>query len=224
MPFEELVYKVTSCVELAYPFMDLLQAKVDVEPVSPEELTRESIRRYEAIVLARTDWLTAGHAALLADYVKDGGKLILDQPSAKSLALPGATDLDFAIGGTWLPDYAKPDNLTKLREALRPLLSPADDCDQPLVTLRRFEGEGGGRYLWVNDNQTGAEYMGMREALKAGKVSARAEEAGFGKTNVTTRIRRADDGSVPFDVLAGKPLAVTRAAGSMVFDVALPRW
>lgn len=221
VPFEQLTYHITSCYEMAYPFMDMLLAKVDVEPVTPMELTPQHIRRYDAIVVAQVQWLTQSTAQLLAEYAKAGGKLIIDGASAKELQIPGAIRLAKPLSPEpWIGGYGKTDTIAAVRAALEPYVKPVVDCDDPFTTVRRFTGDGR-QYIWLVHNATNEEYMALRNNPSDPKI---AEGFGYGKTIITSTLTLADDGSVPYDVFAGKPLPVNRADGKMRVTVTLRKY
>ena len=115
VPFEQVTYHLESGFELAYPYMELLQAQADIEPVSPEELTPQSIHRYKALILAHTNWLREGTVTLLADYIAAGGKVLLDASTAPEIDIPGATRLPIAIGGTWYDAYGNSERIAATR-------------------------------------------------------------------------------------------------------------
>ncbi len=85
VPFEAVTYRLETSHEMAFPFLNLLMAKADVEPVSPEELDVNSIRRYQTVILPQIRWLRAGTARLLEDYIAGGGKVLMDPITAASI-------------------------------------------------------------------------------------------------------------------------------------------
>ncbi|MBK9258510.1 MAG: hypothetical protein IPM54_01590 [Polyangiaceae bacterium] len=221
VPFEQLLYKPTSSYELLYPFMDLLQAKVDVEPVSPDELDATSIQRYEAVIVAQTSWLTQSTATLLSDYAQTGGKLILDEPSGQALAIAGATQLPMRIGGASIYETGNATQIAQVKTMLGSIVQPPVNCDDPNVTFRRFDAAGV-PYLYVNHNMTGAEYLAYRQSNF--QDDRLAEKMGYGSDVVAARIVRPNDMRVPFDVFARKALPVELHRGMMQFVVPLPKW
>ncbi len=221
VPFEQLVYKPTSSYEMVYPFMDLLQAKVDVEPVSPDELNAANIQQYEAIIVAQTNWLKASTAALLSQYAQGGGKLILDAPSAQALDMPGAIKLHMRIGGTSIAETSLPQQITDTKVALSNLLQAPVDCADPTITFRRFEASGA-PYLYVNHNLTNSEYLTYRQANF--QNDALPERMGYGTEVISARIVRSNDHRIPFDVFAHKVLPFEIHRGRMQFNVSLPKW
>jgi hypothetical protein len=226
IPFENIVYRIEHCYEMAYPFMDMLQAKVDVEPVCAEELSAQSIRRYEAIVLAKTTWLRKSSVDLLADYIKAGGKVILGKNVAKEIDIPGAVRLDVEIGGGWINEYGKPERIEAVRKALEPYTKPVVECDDPYVVVRRFQADGMPS-IWLTHTQTGEEYFTLWQISKKrieGDLNEKAAEYGYGKEMIAAKIRLADNGSIPIDVFAGKPLPVKRENGRMEIAITLPKW
>lgn len=221
VPFEQLVYKPTSSYEMVYPFMDLLQAKVDVEPVSPDELNAANIQQYEAIIVAQTNWLKASTAVLLAQYAQGRGKLILDEPSAQALDIPGAVKVAMRIGGTSIAETSIAQQIANTKSALSTFLQTTIDCEDPNITLRRFEASGA-PYLYVNHNLTNSEYLAHRQANF--QIDALAERMGYGHDVISARIVRPNDRRIPFDVLAHKVLPFEIHRGRMHFDVRVPKW
>lgn len=221
VPFEQLVYKPTSSYEMVYPFMDLLQAKVDIEPVSPDELNAVNIQQYEAVIVAQTNWLKNSTAVLLAQYAQSGGKLILDAPSSQALDIPGAIQLPIRIGGTSIAETSDAQQITNTKQVLSGFLESPVDCEDPNITFRRFEASGA-PYLYVNHNLTNAEYFALRQANF--QNDAMAERMGYEKDVVVARIVRPNDDRIPFDVFSGTVLPVELHRGRMEFVLRLPKW
>jgi hypothetical protein len=221
VPFEQLVYKPSSAFEWVYPFMDLLQAKIDVEPVSPDELVADASDHYDAILLAQTTWLKASTAAWLVNYAQRGGKLVLDAPSAAALQLPGAMNLSMRIGGTSLETTSLPEQIAATKAALQGIVESPVDCDDPNVTLRRFEALGT-PYLYVNHNLTNAEYLLYRQSNFQHETIA--ERLGYGSDEVEVQMERPDDHRIPFDILAHRVLPAERHHGRMMFSLLIPKW
>lgn len=226
VPFENLIYRITHCYEMAYSFLNLLQAKVDVEPVSPDELDAVSIRRYEAVVLTQTKWLKAGTVRLLEDYIAHGGKVVLDSLTAAAIPVQGATRLEFPLGEPGLEKYGQPDTIARVRAALQPVSNPPVDCADPLVAIRRGALPDGTPGVWLVHNYTTAELLELRAAAESPPDKARAleDKLGYRRDVIATTITRPDDGRIPFDVFGGRPLDVTRNGGQMTVNVELPKW
>ncbi len=223
IPFEQITYKVTSCFEMAYPYMDMLMAHVDVEPVSPEELTRENIGGYEAIVVARTNWLKQSAADLLADFARNGGTVIVDSESAKGITIPGATHLAVPLGGTSIGEYGKIDKLKHLKETLGIHVKPVVECDNPFIVFRRCAGDNM-KALWVNHVMTDKEYTDLRAITSTKLDEKNIAGMKYGKEEVAAMVSVPDDGTIPFDVFSGKALVVERKDGKMSFNVSVPKW
>lgn len=218
VPFEQLVYRPSSAYELVYPFMNLLQAKVDVEPVSPDELDAVNIHAYEAILVVQTSWLKTSTAALLATYAQNGGKLILDAPSAQALDIPGAIILHVPLNDSSLTQQAR---VAQVRDSLGGIVAPPIDADDPQVTLRRFEASGT-PYVYVNHQLTDAEYSMYRQT--SFQDDAFAERLGYGQDVISTPIVRPNDRRIPFDVFAHRFLPLDVDHGRMEFVVSIPKW
>jgi hypothetical protein len=165
IPFEHLVYRIESCYEMSYRFMQLLQAKVDIEPVCAETLTPESIRNYETIVLSQVSWLREGSLKLLSEYIWSGGKVVMDSTVDPQIVIPGAIRLPVAFGGRVPRDYGDRSEIVATASVVASYVKPVASCDDPFVVIRRFEGEGH-QFLWVLHTQTGREYQGMNAAYK----------------------------------------------------------
>jgi len=221
VPFEQIVFKPSSAFEWVYPFMDLLQAKIDIEPVSPDELDANNVHEYEAILLTQTTWLKESTAALLVDYAAHGGNLVLDAPSAAALHLPGARILPIRIGGTSVEMTSLPAQIATTKAVFSEIVGSPVDCDDPNVTLRRFDASGT-PFLYVNHNLTNAEYLAFRQSNF--EVDALPERLGYGSNVVQARIERNDDDRIPFDVMTHQILPVERDHGQMKFVVSLPKW
>jgi len=221
VPFEQLLYRNTSSYELVYPFMDLLQAKVDVEPVSPDELNATNIAQYEAVILAQTSWLNQSTANLLANYANTGGKLILDQPSGQALPIASATKLNIRIGGTSIYETGLLPQIAQTKSTIGALVAPPVDCNDPQITLRRFEAAGV-PYLYVNHQMTAAEYMTYRASQF--QDDTLAGQMGYGTQVVQAGLVRPDDGRIPFDVIAHTALPKQVQNGKMQFVLPVPKW
>ena len=225
-PFENVTYRTENGYGLAFAFMNLLLAKVDAEPVSPEELDAKNIHNYEAVVLAQTKWLKAGTVRLLEDYIAGGGKVVLDSITAEAIPIKGALALDFPFGEEGVTKYANAEAIARVRQAILPIAKPPVDCDQPFVTVRRVALPDGTPGVWVVSNHTQDEYAQLKAAMKATPDEARALEArlGYGKEIVTTTLTRVDDGRIPFDVFGGRVLDAIRADGRMTLKLEIPKW
>ena len=226
VPFENVTYRIEHGYEMAYPFMNLLLAKVDVEPVSPEELDAASIRNYEAVVVAQTKWLKAGTVRLLEDYIASGGKVVLDSVSAAAIPVKGAIKLDSPLGQTSTDGYGQADSIARVREALRPICVPPVDCDSPFVSIRRAALPDSTPGAWLVHNYTQAEYAKLRAGKDADPAAAKALETqlGFRRETISTTLTRKDDGRIPFDVFGGRILESTRSNGLMTVNVGIPKW
>jgi hypothetical protein len=219
IPLENITFKIPKCIEMAYPFMEMLQAKVDVQPVCPEELNAENIRNYEGIILPNVLWLKKGTAKLLEDYIKAGGKVIEDKETAKYIDIPGAVKLDYLIGGRNIKDYGHAKNIKRTRESLEQYFKPWVTCDDPFVILRRFEADNT-QFLYAVHTHTSEEYL----ALKAKPENEVAEKLGYDKDIISTVVTAADNGTIPYDVFTGKALPVERKEGKMLITVSMPKW
>lgn len=221
VPFEQLVYKPSSAYEFVYPFMGLLQANVDVEPVSPDELDATNIHEYEAILVMQTQWLKASTAALLAAYAQNGGKLILDAPSAQYLDIPGAIVLSLPTGDAAKNQGPTVPQIAQIKDAITDIVTPPIDGDDPDVTLRRFEAFGT-PYVYVNHQMTNVEYATYRQSNF--QDDTLADRLGYGQNVISTRLVRSNDRRIPFDVFAHRPLPVEVHHGRMQFVVSIPQW
>ena len=226
VPFENVTYRIENGCGMAYAFANLLLAKVDAEPVSPEELDAKSIRNYEAIVLAQTKWLKAGTVGLLEGYIGGGGKVVLDSITAAAIPIKGAIALDFPLGEEGVTKYGLVDQIARVRAAMLPITKPQVDSDNPFVVVRRTSLPDGTPGLWLVDNLTQNEYAKLKSAATEGTSAAKVLEGqlGYGKESVTTTIFREDDGRIPFDVFAGKAIEAIHADGKMSVKVEMPKW
>lgn len=226
VPFENVTYRVENGWGMSYAFANLLLAKVDAEPVSPEELDAHSIRSYEAVVLANTKWLKAGTVRLLEDYIAAGGKVVSDSVTAKAIPIKGAIVLDFPLGEEGVTKYGLAEQIAQVRAAMLPIIKPPVDSDNPFVVVRRTALPDGTPGVWLVDNLNQEEYAKLKAASKSDSDKAKAleQQLGYGRETVSTMITRADDGRIPFDVFAGKVLEATRADGTMSVKVEMPKW
>lgn len=226
VPFENITYRIEHCFEMAFAFMNLLLAKVDVEPVSPEELDATSIRRYQTIVLAQTKWLKAGTVKLLEDYIAAGGKVVLDSVTAAAIPVKGATVLDFPLGEPGNGHYGLTNHIARVRSAILPINPPPVDCADPFVAVRRAALPDGTPGVWLVHNYTQEQFAKLQANKAAAPDAARALETqlGYRQTTIATTLTRPDDGRIPFDVFGGRELQATRADGRMTVNVELPQW
>ena len=226
VPFENVVYQFEYGYLMAYPFMNLLLAKVDAEPVSPEELDAVNIRAYETVVLTQIKWLKAGTVRLLEDYIAGGGKVVLGSVTAAAIAVKGAIVLDFPIGQTPRTDYGRADRIARVRKAMLPISKPVVDCDAPFVTVRRAALPDGTPGVWLVHNYTRDEYSRLLAGKDLKPADARALETqlGYRKEIVSTTITRLDDGRIPFDVFGGRVLEAASADGKMTVKLEIPKW
>jgi hypothetical protein len=226
VPFENVTYRIENGYEMAYPFMNLLLAKIDAEPVSPEELDAASIRRYEAVVLAHTQFLKAGTVKLLEEYIAGGGTVVVD--SETPIPITGAKTLDFplALGGAWIAHYGHTDRIARVRAALLPYSAPVVDCADPFVAVRRAALPDGTPGVWLVHNYTQDEYAALRAGKDGESAACRAleDKLGYRKDIITTTITRADDGRIPVDVFSGRVLDATRADGNMTVTLDIAKW
>ncbi len=228
VPFENVTFRIEHGFEMAYSFLNLLLAKIDVEPVSPEELDAVSIMNYEAVVLAHTKWLKADTVKLLEDYLSAGGNVILDSVTTAAIPVKGAVQLDFplAVGGATIREYGRIEAIDKVRAAILPVSSPVVDCDNPLVAVRRALLPDGTPAVWLVHNYSQDEYARLRAGRDSNPEAARALEAslGYRQETVTATVLREDDGRIPFDLVDRQVLDCKRADGMMHIDVAMSKW
>jgi len=222
VPFEAITYRLETAHELAYPFMNLLMAKADVEPVSPDELNANNIRRYRALVLAQIRWLRAGTVRMLEDYIAGGGKVLMDPITAASISIKGAT----AMNWEWVASYGNHETIAKVRTDLASITPPVMDCTEPLMTVQRVAMKDGTPGAWLVHNYTTDEFMRMKAAAEFTAEAGRAieNELGYGKDMVTTTLTRPDDGRLAFDVFGGRLLDTTRSNGVMTVSLTVPKW
>ncbi len=221
VPFEAVTYRLETAHELAYPFMNLLMAKADVEPVSPEELDANRIRRYRTVILAQIRWLRAGTVRLLEDYIAGGGRVLVDAITAASISIKGATPVDWE-----LRNYGQLESIAKVRSELAAIAPPAVDCADPLVAVRRVGMTDGTPGAWLAHNYTPAEFARLKAGAESAPDQARAIEAelGYRHDAVTTTLTRPDDGRLAFDVFGGRLLDTTRTGGVMTVTLTFPKW
>jgi hypothetical protein len=221
VPFETITYRLETAHELALPFMTLLMAKADVEPVSPEELDAISIRRYRAVMLAQTRWLRAGTVRLLEDYIAGGGRVLVDAITAASIPIKGATPVEWELG-----KYADPDSIAQVRAGMAGIAPPALDCADPLMAVRRVATADGTPGAWLVHNYTPTEFARLKAGSESAPDAARAleTELGYRQDTVTTTLTRPDDGRLAFDVFGGRLLETTRTGGVMTVTLTMPKW
>ncbi len=226
VPFENVTYRVENGYGMAYPFMNLLLAKIDVEPVSPDELDVNNIRSYDTVVLGQTKWLKAGTVKMLEDYIANGGKVVLDSITAAAIPVKGAATLGFPFGEEGVTQYGRAEAIARVRQAMLPIARPPVDCDQPYVTVRRAVLPDGTPGAWLASNLTQDEYAKLKAAKDANPTEARAleDKLGYRREIVNTTLAREDDGRIPFDVFGGRALEATRAGGRMTVKIDIPKW
>jgi hypothetical protein len=220
VPFENVTYRIEKGFEMAYPYMALLQAQADVEPVSPEELTAVSLRAYAAVVLADVQWLRQGTAALLGAYIRDGGKVLMDPLTAKRIPIPGAIVLDARLSDLSMTDYANREETARLRTALDAQVTSVASSDSPAVVIRRCEAASTS-YLWVIHTHSQEEFQDVRKNRQEATAESRL---GYGTEQVPVRLSVASDERLAFDVFGGRELPVTRRAGRLEIALELPKW
>ncbi|HMP77291.1 MAG TPA: hypothetical protein PKE12_13435 [Kiritimatiellia bacterium] len=221
VPFEAITYRLETAHELVYPFLNLLMAKADVEPVSPEELDANRIRQYRTVILAQTRWMRANTVRLLEDYIAAGGRVLVDSITAASIPIKGATAMDWELG-----KYGELESIAKIRADLTPIAPPVVDCDDPLMAVRRVAATDGTPGAWLVHNYTTAEFARLKAGAESPLDAAHAleTELGYRRDLVTTTLTRPDDGRLAFDVFGGRLLDTTRTGGVMTVTVTIPKW
>ena len=220
VPFENVTYRIEKGYEMAYPYMALLQAQADVEPVSPEEVTAVNLKSYPAVMLADVTWLRQGTADLLTAYARSGGKVLMDAATAKVIPIPGAITLDANLSNLSLADYANRQETAGLRTALEAQLTPVASCDTPGVVIRRCEAASTS-YLWVIDTHSQKEFQDVRK----NRLDAAAESRlGYGAQPLSVHLSVASDARLAFDVFGGRELPATRNGGRLEVTLELPKW
>ena len=117
-------------------YRTLLESHLPVETVADEEIAEGRLFLYKVLVLERINYLTKGIYQQIEEYMKKGGKVIIDRSS--KLEVPGAILV------------RTPEELvTEVKEAVKPEI----EVDSQDVIIRSFQGEGV-TYLWLVNSYT----------------------------------------------------------------------
>ncbi|MCX5662415.1 MAG: hypothetical protein NTW19_22270 [Planctomycetota bacterium] len=228
MPFETAAFRIDYPAQAGYAFDNLAMARLEVEPVWPEELPLLRAN-YRAILLHDVSHLTQSNLKLLAEYRRRGGVVVSD--AATSVDVPGARKLAFSFAGhDRQQDYGDLARIAQVREAIEPLAPPWADSADPHLLLRRFQA-GGVDYLWVVHLMTHEEDLAHQSkelAANPGVIPPKVEplaDAGLDRREHASVVNVAAlDGAAVYDVIAGKRVAATREGGRLRVPVTMNFW
>jgi len=230
--------------EAMFPYANLLQAHIDVEPLSESEILAGRLSRYKALLMPRVSCLTQDVYDAIQAYIKGGGTVILERNSP--FLMPGAVKvpLTFTCGedrkgeddpaefGTWHMAYGHPQRIEAIRSCLRRHIPPTATVSDPEVIVRRFRA-GAARYLWLVDLHTRGEYLWLREEHwgegKRGhenfaKIRQYVRERGFGSLRKKVRVSlRTERDYAVYEVLEGRRLPSSFRDGWLTFEAEVPK-
>jgi len=159
LPFSDAVSSTGKPVgSWANVFVNLLLAHVDVEPVAEEELAAAA---YRLILLSDVQHLRASTVSTLEKFAAAGGTVLCD--SACKVEFEGARELPIRFGTGSIWEYAKPERLEPVRQALAEHGALAYDSPQPTTVVRPFVSGDGVRYLYAVQVDTNEEYCFYRK-------------------------------------------------------------
>ncbi len=241
LPVTADCYSPTDHLVQPYAYANLVMGHFDVEPVAEEEIIDGAASRYEAIVLYYTRWLRKSVVDALAKYAKAGGKVILDPtipfdiPGAIRLKVDlgmgreqtkGIPDNQAHLSVPGIGDYGIPERIRAIATELGKHVQPAFDSPELTLTARTFEIDGVA-YTWFVNAQSGEEYR-LTRPLGSGYGSDNFKKIlpwinELEKSRFTAPVTMAKLPGIPYDLGAGKRLAVRQISSDSAFTVDMER-
>jgi len=249
-----LVSLTTNCFDpahdltMVYAYHNLMQGHFDLEMTCEEEIMSGDISRYKAVLLYNVRWLRKSVAEALQGYIAKGGTVLLD--NTIPFDLPGAKRVNIDIGMgkqqtlgvppegahasvPGIRDYGDHDRIAVIQKALSEFIKPRFDCPDIRLVANRFE-VGSVPYVWFVNAHTGQEYMFCRERHGAGHPGAGTpekvaelvewEKKEMASGPFTASATFTSLPGVPYDLIAGRPVKVTRTAAGLSLNVSMERF
>lgn len=204
-------------IEQAAAYESLMQAHFAVEMVCEEEIDAGRADHYRALLLHGVRYLPERTFRALRAYIAAGGLVFADVtvpfelPGAKRLAIDIATGLATAAGK---PRLDERERSARLAEVLRARLEPRFTSPDATLVASDFEADGV-RYTWfVNTYTDGEQALCRQWRLGPGPLNPDAlqewEDRSIGEREFNSSAEYATLPGVPYDLLRGRALPVTR--------------
>lgn len=249
-----LVSFTTNCFDpghdltMVYAYENLMQAHFDVEMTCEEEILSGDISRYKAVLLYNIRWLRKSVADALQTYMTKGGMVLLDNTIPFDLPGTKRVNIDIGMGKQQtlgvppegahasvpgIRDYGDNDRIAVIQKALSEFIKPRFDCPDIRLVANRFE-VGNTPYVWFVNAHTGKEYMFCRERQGAGHpgsgtpekiaelIAWEKKEVAAGPFTATAAVDKLP--GVPYDLVAGKPVTVTKSATGQTLNLSMERF
>jgi len=239
LPITADCYQPGASLVLPYIYANLMQGHFDVDPIAEEEIVSGHANRYEAVVVYNARWLRKSVADALARYAARGGKLILD-PTVP-FDIPGATRLRVDVGmgnpcparkagkQTRLPmpgrrDYSCPKRIRAIADELGKHVAPLYESPDVTLVANTFRVDRV-PYMWFVNVHSGEEYRFLQPftLTKQAYQKLRPWMDEVARSRFTAPVRMKKLPGVPYDLVAGKRLAVRQRGDRAEFWVAMDR-
>jgi len=233
-----------SCVQ-GYGFDNLVQGHFSVEMVAEEEILQGRASNYKAILLYDVQYLPQAVYDALAKFAAGGGLVLIDK--SVPFDIPGAKHIDIDTGmgsGKTLPvpyeavhlstpgikEYGDPARIALIKKAFSEYVKPQFESSD--IKLAAFNFESGAMpYTWFVNVQDGKEYQFSRpraadRSPKNFQEVIDWENSERAKGPYTSTIVYDElPGKVPYDLIGGKKLAVTKTKeGRWAVTVSMDRF
>ncbi len=220
VPFEQQAFNSITNFQLFYAYANLLQAKVDVEPVWPDAFTAQELAsKYDVLLLTQTNWLTQSNQELLEDYIAGGGTVLIDNICDNAVTINGAIRLTHSFGGTTLGSYGNTSDIAQVRATLGNYTTPSWDCDETFTVIRPYMVEDM-PLAWIINTRNYSDYIALRDDFTETKSVA----LGYGTNNINVNVTRPDDGRIVYDVLNQTTVNTTSQNGVMTIPLTIGKW
>ncbi|MHB9026456.1 MAG: hypothetical protein ACYC7E_20150 [Armatimonadota bacterium] len=232
-----------------YGYHNLMQGHFDVEMVSEDEIVAGRASQYKAVVLYNVKYLRQSVYDALAAHAAKGGLVVLDNtipfdiPGAKRLAVDIGMGTQRTLGmppegahasTPGIRDYGILERINVIKTALSQYVKPRFGSDDIKIVASSFTA-GGVPYTWYVNVHDGKEYMFCRERMGAGHPGGGTPEkvkelkeweiAEMGKGPYTSTVVLAALPGVPYDLVAGKIVPVTKTTdGQFALTLSMERF
>ncbi|MDD5707488.1 MAG: hypothetical protein PHR35_16315, partial [Kiritimatiellae bacterium] len=218
-----------------FAYHNLMQGHFSVEPVSEDEIVAGRASQYKAVLLYNVKYLRQSVYDTLAAHAARGGLVLLDAsipfdiPGAKRLAVDVGMGeqktLPFPAEGAHVSvpgrlDYGFEDRIALIKRALSAYVQPRFESDDICLVATPLDA-GGVSYTWFVNSQNKEEYDFCRDRI-----------VGYPKPKTTQSMQEVIDWEieeqakgpyaaaitmdslpgVPYDLIRGKEIPVTRTA------------